>query len=150
VERNLIMAMTWYKSAAEQGEPMGMYNVGLLYQAGQGVDRDDAQALDWFRKSAAKGYASAMHAIGAMYREGRSVTADPEEALAWFTVADKRYPPEDAAEAKQNRLDIDALGKGLDAAQVERAKVRAAAIEVLNTPVKPEPPKPLKPGEKKI
>jgi TPR repeat protein len=148
VERNLIMAMTWYKSAAEQGEPMGMYNVGLLYEAGQGVERDDVEALEWFRKSAAKGYASAMHAIGTLYREGRAVAADPEEALAWYTAAQKRYPPEDAAEAKRNSVDIDNLSSQLDAAQLERVKARAAVIEAQNTPVKPEPPKPLKPGEK--
>lgn len=146
--RNLLMAMTWYQSAAEQGEPMAMYNIGLLYEAGGGVTRDDAEALTWFRKSAGRGYASAMHSIGKMYAEGRAVIADPVEALAWYSVADLRYPPEDAAEAGSNRKDIQELTSRLDAEQRARAKDRAAAIEVLNQPVKPEPPKPLLPGEK--
>jgi TPR repeat protein len=146
--RNLLMAMTWYQSAAAQGEPMAMYNVGLLYEAGSGIPRDDAEALSWFRKSAEHGYASAMHSIGKMYVEGRAVAADPVEALAWYRVADLRYPPEDAAEAKSNRKDIEVLAARLDAEQMARATQRAAAIEILTTPAKPEPPKPLQPGEK--
>lgn len=146
--RNLLMAMTWYQSAAEQGEPMAMYNIGVLYEAGGGVTRDDAEALAWFRKSAGRGYASAMHSIGKMYADGRSVGTDPVEALAWYSVADLRYPPEDAGEAKSNRKDIEGLTARLDAEQLARAKERAAAIDVLTQPVMPEPPKPLLPGEK--
>jgi len=148
VEQNLTMAMTWYQSAAEQGERMAMYNIGLLYEAGKGVDRDDTAALNWFRKAADKGDASAMHSIGAMYAEGRGVGADPVEAHAWYSVADLRYPPEDADEAKINRRDLDEIGARLDPEQLARAKDRAAAIEALTRPAAPEPPKPLGPGEK--
>lgn len=148
VEQNLTMAMTWYQSAAEQGERMAMYNIGLLYESGKGVDRDYAFAMTWFRKAADKGDASAMHSIGAMYAEGRGVGADPVEAHAWYSVADTRYPPEDAGEAKANRRDLDELGAQLDAEQLARAKDRAAAIETLTRPAAPEPPKPLGPDEK--
>jgi hypothetical protein len=148
VEQNLTMAMTWYQSAAEQGERMAMYNIGSLYEAGKGVDRDYAAAMNWFRKAADKGDASAMHSIGAMYAEGRGVEADPVEAHAWYVVADLRYPPEDAGEAKRNRRDLDELGARLDAEQLARAKDRAAAIEALTRPAPSEPPKPLGPGEK--
>ncbi len=146
--RNLLMAMTWYQSAAEQGEPMAMYNVGVLYEAGGGVPRDATEALAWFRKSAGRGYASAMHSIGRMYAEGRAVDADPVEALAWYSVADLRYPPEDAGEARSNRKDIQELTAQLNAEQLARARDRAAAIDVLNQPAKREAPKTLLPGEK--
>lgn len=153
VDRDLNMAMTWYQSAAEQGEPMAMYNVGLLHEAGKGLEKNPAEALAWFRKSADKGYASAMHSIGAMHAEGRGVPADPVEAYAWFSVADLRYPPEDAAEAKQNRADLDALGARLDPAQLARAKERGSVIESLTRPAPPEPVeppggRPPRPGEK--
>jgi TPR repeat protein len=148
VEKNLIMAMTWYLSGAEQGDRMAMYNLGLLYEAGKGVDGDYAAALNWFRKAADKGQGSAMHSIGAMYAEGRGVSADPVEAHAWYSVADLRFPPEDADEAKRNRRDLDELGARLDPEQLARAKDRAAAIEALTRPVAPEPTKPLGPGEK--
>jgi len=147
-QRNLMMAMTWYQSAAAQGEPMAMYNVGMLYEAGGGVTRDDAEALAWFRKSAGRGYGSAMHSIGKMYAEGRAVEADQVEALAWYRVAELRYPPEDAAEARLNRKDIEALASRLDASQLARVTERAEAIDAMTRPLKPEPPKPLLPGEK--
>jgi hypothetical protein len=89
-----------------------------------------------------------MHSIGAMYAEGRGVSADPVEAHAWYSVADMRYPPEDADEAKINRRDLDELGARLDPDQLARAKERASAIEALTRPKVPEPPKPLGPGEK--
>jgi TPR repeat protein len=146
--RNMQMAMTWYQSAAAQGEPMAMYNVGVLYEVGNGVSRDDREALAWFRKSAERGYASAMHSIGKMYAAGRAVEADPVEALAWYSVADLRYPPQDAAEAKSNRKDIAELAARLDAEQLARAKERTAAIDTLSRPAKPEPSKPVQPGER--
>jgi hypothetical protein len=104
--------------------------------------------LNWFRKAADKGDASAMHSIGAMYAEGRGVGADPVEAHAWYSVADLRYPPEDADEAKINRRDLDEIGARLDPEQLARAIDRAAAIEALTRPAAPEPPEPVGPGEK--
>ncbi|HKQ26176.1 MAG TPA: tetratricopeptide repeat protein [Burkholderiales bacterium] len=148
VEQSLIMALTWYLSGAQQGDRMAMYNLGLLYEAGKGVDQDYAAALNWFRKAADKGDGSSMHRIGAMYAEGRGVIADPVEAHAWYSVADLRFPPEDADEAKQNRRDLDELGTRLDAEQLARAKERAAAIDALTRPAAPEPMKPLGPGRK--
>lgn len=153
VSKDLGMAMTWYQSASEQGEPMAMYNVGLLFEAGKGVDRDPGEALSWFRRSADKGYASAMHSIGAMHAEGRGLAADPVEAFAWYSVADLRYPPEDAAEAKQNKADLEKLAAGLSAEQLARGKERATTLESLTRPAPPveqapENARPGKPGEK--
>ena len=139
VEQNLTMAMTWYQSGAAQGDRMATYNIGLLYEAGKGVDRDYAAAMNWFRKAADKGDASSMHHIGAMYAEGRGVAVDPVEAHAWYSVADLRFPPEDADEAKQNLRILEELGARLDPEQLVRAKDRAAAIEALTRPVAPEP-----------
>jgi hypothetical protein len=83
-----------------------------------------------------------------MFAEGRGVGADPVEAHAWYSVADWRFPPEDADEAKRNRRDLDELGARLDPDQLARAKERAATIDALTRPVSSEPPKPLGPGEK--
>ncbi len=146
--RNLQMAMTWYQSAAAQGEPMAMYNVGLLYEAGAGVTRDDAEALAWFRKSAGLVTPRRCTASGKWYVDGRAVGADPVEGLAWYSVADLRYPPEDAAEAKSNRRSIEEISSRLSAEQLARARERTEAIDVLTRTIKPEPPKPLQPGEK--
>lgn len=141
VQQDLTLAMTWYQSAAEQGERMAMYNIGTFYDQGKGVAQDYGQALAWYRKAAEKGDASSMHSIGVLHAEGKGVAADPVEAWAWFSVADKRYPPEDAGEAETNKADLDALSRRLDQAQLARARERAAAIDVLTTPPEPEPPR---------
>ena len=153
IGKDLGMAMTWYQSAAEQGDPMAMYNVGLLFEAGKGVDRDLGEALSWFRRSADKGYASAMHSIGAMHAEGRGLAADPVEAYAWYSVADLRYPPEDALEATENKADLEKLAGGLSAEQLAQAQERATTLESLTRPAPPaeQAPgnaRPGKPGEK--
>jgi TPR repeat protein len=140
VHQDFNMAMTWYRSAAEQGQPMAMYNIGLMHEAGKGVGRDYAEALAWFRKSADKGYASAMHSIGGLHERGLGVARDPVEALAWYSVADKRYPPEDAEEARANKRDMEKLSRSLAPAQRDSARERAAAIEAQVTPVTPKVP----------
>ena len=33
---------------------MAQYNVGLMYQRGDGVARDDTEAVDWYRKAPSK------------------------------------------------------------------------------------------------
>jgi uncharacterized protein len=42
---------------------IAMYNLGLLYRNGQGVDRDYAQARQWFQKAAKAGDADAKQVL---------------------------------------------------------------------------------------
>ena len=34
--------------AAEQGNAQAQYNLGVMYEQGQGVRQDDAQAVQWY------------------------------------------------------------------------------------------------------
>ena len=36
---------------AEQGDAEAQFNLGILYDNGQGVPQDDAEALKWYRKA---------------------------------------------------------------------------------------------------
>ena len=45
--------------AAEQGNATAQYNLGVMYDNGQGVRQDDAQAVQWYRKAAEQGHAKA-------------------------------------------------------------------------------------------
>ena len=134
VEQDFMMAMTWYQSAAQLGERMALYNIGALFEDGKGVGRDYIEAMSWYRKSAGKGDASAMRAIGRLYRNGHGVNMDPVEAWAWHSVADSRFRPEEAAEAKLNRRELDQLGAVLSAGQLTQARTRAEQIELLTRP----------------
>ncbi|UUZ57030.1 hypothetical protein LP419_20360 [Massilia sp. H-1] len=52
--RDLALAASWNRKAADQDIPLAMYNVGSMYYRGEGVVRDDREAAKWFRKAAEK------------------------------------------------------------------------------------------------
>jgi hypothetical protein len=43
----------WYRRAAEQGDSLAQYSLGLLYDRGQGVPRDVVEANKWLNLSVA-------------------------------------------------------------------------------------------------
>jgi TPR repeat protein len=45
-------AFKWFKKAADLNNGMAMFNLGILYETGRGVDKDIAEALSWYRKAA--------------------------------------------------------------------------------------------------
>ena len=47
-----------------------MYNVGMLYHDGHGVQRNFTESIVWFRKAADAGQCFAMNGIGMQYMNG--------------------------------------------------------------------------------
>ena len=45
----------WYHKAAEQGNQLGQYFLGRMYEKGRGVNKDVEEAIRWYRKAAAQG-----------------------------------------------------------------------------------------------
>ena len=43
----------WYRRAAEQGDSLAQYSLGLLYDKGQGVPQDIVEANKWLNLSTA-------------------------------------------------------------------------------------------------
>ena len=50
-------------NAAEQGDAMAQFSLGVCYQNGWGVGRDEAEAMHWYRKAAEQGYVLAREAL---------------------------------------------------------------------------------------
>lgn len=75
------------KKAAEQGDALAQYNLGLHYVDGRGVAKDDAEAVKWYRKAAEQGNASGQFELGYMYESGRGVAKDEAEATKWYQKA---------------------------------------------------------------
>jgi uncharacterized protein len=48
VPRDQTQAAAWYSKAADQGHPVAQYNLGVIYERGQGVTQDYARADVWF------------------------------------------------------------------------------------------------------
>jgi len=84
-ERNLPLDLSWYRKAAEAGNPLGQNNLADMYL--RGVTRHDAEAFRWFQKSAAQGHTGARIKLGYMYAEGLRTQKDPEAAYFWIVSA---------------------------------------------------------------
>lgn len=80
---------TMYKEAAEAGNRLAAYNLGVSYRDGIGTQADATQAIHWFEEAAAAGDMTAAFNIGVIYDEGNQVAEDNQMAIAWYDVAAK-------------------------------------------------------------
>jgi TPR repeat protein len=72
---------------AEQGEVDAQYHLALLYEEGQGVEKNDDLARFWYLRAAQKGYVDAFFALGDIYAAGRGTEPDRSLAYHWYTMA---------------------------------------------------------------
>jgi TPR repeat protein len=79
-----------YSQAANTGNVLAAYNLGVAYRDGLGTTQDAGQALKWFEIAAAGGDDTAAFNIGAIYDEGEIVPEDNQMAIAWYDIAAKR------------------------------------------------------------
>lgn len=59
VPKNYILALKWYKKAAEHGNVQAMYSLGGMYYYGDGIEDDDAEAAKWYKRAAERGHKDA-------------------------------------------------------------------------------------------
>ena len=79
--------MKWFRLAADQGHASAQFNLGSIYDGGEGVPQDNAEAARWYRLAAEQGNASAQTNLGVMYYEGSGLPRDYVAAYAWFNIA---------------------------------------------------------------
>ena len=72
---------------AEQGDADAQFNLGVMYNQGQGVPQDNKTAVKWYKLAAEQGHASAQHYLGVMYHEGQGVPQDNKTAVKWYKLA---------------------------------------------------------------
>ena len=77
-------AVMWYRKSANQGFANAQYNLGVMYDTGQGVLKNDKQAVRWYRKSADQGFANAQFNLGVMYANGQGVLKNDKQAVMWY------------------------------------------------------------------
>ena len=80
-------ALREWKPLAQQGYASAQYNLGLMYDNGQGVPQDDKTAVKWYRLAAEQGYASAQFNLGVMYGMGTGIIQDWVYAHMWGIIA---------------------------------------------------------------
>ena len=72
---------------ANQGDASAQFNLGLMYDKGQGVPQNHAEAVKWYRLAADQGDASAQYNLGVMYANGQGVPQNYAEAVKWYRLA---------------------------------------------------------------
>ncbi len=82
-----------YGKAAEQGDALAQFKLGLMYDIGRGVPQDGGAAVKWYRRAAEQGHAKAQYLLGGWFRNGFRVPKDPVRAQMWLILAVKNSPP---------------------------------------------------------
>ena len=109
VNRNdFATAIRIMRPLADQGNARAQRLLGMMYNAGWGVPKDDAEAVKWFRRAANQGDGDAQAYLGAEYRNGTGVPQDYVHAYMWFILA---------AQTEEPGVNITAQNIGLLAAQ---------------------------------
>ena len=135
-------ALRLARPLAAREDTQAMYLLGVMYEQGKGVERDDPTAVKWYAAAARKGnYASAQYNLARMYIDGRGVRKNAARAREWLETA--------AAQGHvQSRQVLAAMSAGVSAeaavAQVDaaRAAPAAKAPEVAAKPIAEAPPQP--------
>lgn len=94
-------------NAAARGDTEAQYYLGLLLQAGTGIDQDAARAFDWFLAASEEGNALAQYELSKAYSRGLGTAQDNDAALRWLQEAAGNGLP-DAQYFLANALDTGA------------------------------------------
>jgi hypothetical protein len=86
--------MTRLTPLAERGDKEAQYEVGRIYEGGEGVAKDYAKAANWYQKSALAGDHRAQLLLSLMYARGRGVPQDDKQGLYWLSKASADDPPQ--------------------------------------------------------
>jgi len=74
-------ALASYELASKLGDPIGQFNLGLMYEKGKGVSVDVLKAKEFYKEAAAKGHAQAMAQLAGLEGKGTYGQQDETQAL---------------------------------------------------------------------
>tara|TARA_Y100000768_G_scaffold378367_1_gene352721 strand:+ start:45 stop:518 length:474 start_codon:yes stop_codon:yes gene_type:complete len=82
-------AFSVWKEEIKKGNKEAMFNMGLLYFFGKGVDKDLKIAFDYCKSAALRGSSRAQNNLAYMFSEGLGVKKSYIDAYAWSFIAIK-------------------------------------------------------------
>lgn len=86
-EADKARAVELYKKAAEGGYALAQYRLGVLYQIGEGVDKDLRLARKWFAAASEAGLREAEFNYAIMLETGTGGSRDPAEAARLYEIS---------------------------------------------------------------
>lgn len=86
-EGDLEAATSFLRRAAQKGVAPAQYDLGKLYERGNGVERDLAEARNLIQKAAEAGHVGAMYDYALFLAEGEGGPRSEPDAVTWFNAA---------------------------------------------------------------
>lgn len=127
---NLPLAYQEFLTAAKDGHADSQFNVGLMYEQGIGVGKDEKEAIEWYTKSAIQENSAAQFNLGVLYENGRGTQIDYAKANKWYRKASVQGDP----------LAIGNLGMLYVRGQgVQENKVAGVALLLMSATMDPSP-----------
>lgn len=80
-------ALRAWHGLGDKGHARALYNLGVAYQQGVGVEPSSAQAMYWWHRAALAGSTEAQYNLGVAYTQGRNVSKNPAIASMWWYMA---------------------------------------------------------------
>lgn len=80
-------AVYYYTKAAEKGNALAMLNLGIFYEHGDGVPRNEKKAVSFYAAASDGGNAAAQCNLGYCYFNGIGVGRDYKKAVLWYEKA---------------------------------------------------------------
>ena len=77
-------AIKWLLKAADLNEREAQRKLGILYNRGDGVAKNQKVAFDWFEKASFNGDHIAMFNMATMYEFGNGISKNEEKAILWY------------------------------------------------------------------
>ena len=108
-------ALREWTPLAKQGDADAQFSLGVMYEKGEGVAKDNKAAVKWYTLAAEQGFADAQFNLGVMYVNGTGVVKDDVYAHLWWSIA-ASFGDEDASE---NR---DIIAEQMTRVQLKKAK----------------------------
>jgi TPR repeat protein len=86
-------ALVEWRPLAERGHSGAQHRLGIMYEYGRGVERDDRKAVQWYTKAAVQGVAGAQYRLGVLYDNGWGVPESDIDAVKWYREAATQGDP---------------------------------------------------------
>lgn len=106
-DKNIFLALKWYKKASLAKDGSAFFYLGEIYRTGDGIEKDFVKAITYYEQaSLIKGYLpirASMIRIGEMYRQGGyGILKNNTLAVKWFQKAAKFTLEDDNADFRES------------------------------------------------
>lgn len=134
-----VEAVQQFKLAAEHGHPGATFNLGVCYETGIGVEKNEQKAFKYYFKAAHLGHNKAMYNLGVFYAKGLGgLQKDRIAAQEWISAADsvevrKFTQMKKGPSTKKKAHSISDEGYKSDPGQISQHEENKCALQGLET-----------------